>query len=264
MLLRPIALLSVVSLLACADQSAENETVQADEQASPEAVVMPEASVSADYSSSELPAELLAAEQELSELELANSLNVQELTLVAPPVLELDPVLALSDAYDENPESYPEFSWLDLVPEDFYFSALLDQVQERFPDVDFAMMDDWDPMAIKALDYLRELTDAAPVREDLDGSKMRIPGFLLPLDFEAQEISSFLLVPYFGACIHTPPPPANQIILVELDQPFRLQQMFEPVWVNGSLSAQSFESELAMAGYRMQAHLVELYDEFDY
>ncbi len=69
----------------------------------------------------------------------------------------------------------------------------------------------------------------------LDGKQIQIPGYLLPLEFQGKEVTEFLLVPWVGACIHTPAPPSNQIVYVTLEQPFEVRSQFEPVWVTGEL-----------------------------
>lgn len=100
-----------------------------------------------------------------------------------------------------------------------------------------------------------------PVKKELDGKRVQIAGFVVPLDFEAAEISEFMLVPYFGACIHTPPPPPNQIIYVKMSKKFRLKGLSRPVLVTGPLSTRIKKSEIANTGYTMFAERIELYKE---
>ena len=97
--------------------------------------------------------------------------------------------------------------------------------------------------------------------EELDGKRVRIPGFVVPLDMEATRISELLLVPYYGACIHVPPPPTNQTVFVTLppEQPFE-GQMFDTVWVTGTLKVTPTSSELADAGYRIDATAIAPYE----
>jgi hypothetical protein len=92
---------------------------------------------------------------------------------------------------------------------------------------------------------LREIWDSAPVRQDLQGTKVRLPGYVVPLEYSQGAIREFLLVPYFGACIHSPPPPANQIVLVRLDKPARLQTMDV---VSGLVKASVFGFVIALMG----------------
>ena len=78
---------------------------------------------------------------------------------------------------------------------------------------------------------------ARAVNPQLDGQVVRIAGYLLPLEFSGKSIREFLLVPWVGACIHTPPPPANQIVHVTLEQAFEHDGLFKPVVVTGRMSA---------------------------
>jgi len=96
---------------------------------------------------------------------------------------------------------------------------------------------------------------------ELDGRLVRLPGFLVPLDAEAERISEFLLVPYYGACIHVPPPPANQTVYVKLppEQAFAAD-VFDTVWVTGTLRVTPTNSDLADAGYRIDATAVAPYE----
>ncbi len=106
------------------------------------------------------------------------------------------------------------------------------------------------------------------VRMELDGRQVRIPGYLLPLEFEGTSIKEFLLVPYVGACIHTPPPPANQIIHVKADEAFSAQGLFTPVWVTGKLSTEGSKQSVGLSdgtstfdvGYILNASSVRIYE----
>jgi len=105
---------------------------------------------------------------------------------------------------------------------------------------------------------------------ELNGKNIRIPGYLLPLEFEDKKVVEFLLVPWVGACIHTPPPPANQVVHVKLDKGFDIgENMYTPVWVNGVIKTERNNPELSFVdgkqnidvSYVMQADGVELYKE---
>lgn len=91
----------------------------------------------------------------------------------------------------------------------------------------------------------------APLRQSLDGARVRLSGYVVPLDGGAGGLTELLLVPYFGACIHTPPPPANQIVWVRLKQPARQVGSFDIVEVAGRLSVSRQQSALATSGYAM-------------
>ena len=74
------------------------------------------------------------------------------------------------------------------------------------------------------------------IRPEWDGEEIRIPGYVLPLEYKGERVTEFVLVPYVGACIHTPPPPPNQMILVKTDEGLITQGLFHPVWVEGRLA----------------------------
>lgn len=100
----------------------------------------------------------------------------------------------------------------------------------------------------------------APANPLLNGKQIRIPGYVVPLGFNAQgQVSEFFLVPYYGACIHVPPPPANQIIYVK-DATVTQEALWQPYWVAGELRTSSYQAELANASYQMIAQQIEAYE----
>ncbi len=95
------------------------------------------------------------------------------------------------------------------------------------------------------------------VKQDMDGKKVRLAGYVTPVGFDEKD-PRFLLVPELGACIHVPPPPANQIVYVpEIES--GTAEMFEPVWVTGTLKAQPVATILADVGYQLIDAKVEPY-----
>lgn len=102
-------------------------------------------------------------------------------------------------------------------------------------------------------------TAAAKTVPELDGQVVKLPGFVVPLDVAGDLVASFLLVPYFGACIHQPPPPPNQIVYVEFVEPVELESMYDPVWVTGTIGLEGHSGPLAHAGYSMQGRAIEKY-----
>lgn len=107
------------------------------------------------------------------------------------------------------------------------------------------------------------------VNADLDGKLVKLAGYLLPLDVSGKEVTDFLLVPYVGACIHTPPPPPNQIVfaLSDTPQPYELEKLYEPVWITGKLMVKSISKELFLSdgtsdidvGYKMSVKRIEAF-----
>ena len=155
-----------------------------------------------------------------------------------------------------------ELSWEELVPKGWNPNSLFDQ----FTEDEFAAMSDEQYESLRM--EVQAMFDAAPTVE-LDGKTVKIPGFMLPLEFDDTNIKEFLLVPYFGACVHTPPPPANQVIHGKLDQQFTMSELFEPVWISGKLKTVRSQTSLGETGvsqslnvetgYTMDVELVEPY-----
>jgi len=125
--------------------------------------------------------------------------------------------------------------------------------------LDLNKLSDADPRAIEALEKIRASWANAPVVPELDGKPVRIAGYIVPLEQSKQGVKEFLLVPYFGACIHVPPPPPNQVIHVTLDKPKKHFQTMDTVWVQGTLKVQASATGMGDAGYRMQSDSVTPY-----
>lgn len=99
------------------------------------------------------------------------------------------------------------------------------------------------------------------VVESLNGEKIRIPGYVVPLDFSANfEYTEFLLVPYFGACLHTPPPPPNQIVFVKSSTPVKVASINDPVWLEGVMATGKFTSDLGNSAYELNLSKLEPYE----
>ena len=99
-----------------------------------------------------------------------------------------------------------------------------------------------------------------PVTSDYNGKTVRLPGYIVPLDYDGTGTKEFLLVPYVGACIHVPPPPANQLVFVSSEKPYEFKYMFEPVYVTGEFNASALSTDLADVGYSMAANKIEPYE----
>jgi hypothetical protein len=97
-----------------------------------------------------------------------------------------------------------------------------------------------------------------PVVKELDGKRVRMGGYVVPLDFDATTIKEFLLVPFVGACIHVPPPPANQIVYVKAEKGVTIKETFDPVYVTGTMRIETQMTGLADAAYTLIADAVEL------
>ena len=112
-------------------------------------------------------------------------------------------------------------------------------------------LDDADPRAIEALEKTIEAWKNAPVNPDMDAEDVRIGGYVVPLEHRGDSLKDFLLVPYYGACIHTPPPPPNQIIFVSMQKPVRNIRTMDAVWVAGHLKVERNDTVHGPTGYTM-------------
>jgi len=151
-------------------------------------------------------------------------------------------------------DTYRETAWEELIPKDW------DPAKE-FRSLDLANMKDSDPRAMAALQRMKELWEQAPTEPSMAGRKVRLPGFVIPLERKGEEVIEFLLVPYFGACIHTPPPPANQIIHAVSAKPRGKMRSMDAFWVSGTLEIKRSETAWGGAGYRLRVERLQRYEE---
>ncbi|MDR1311885.1 MAG: DUF3299 domain-containing protein [Burkholderiaceae bacterium] len=155
---------------------------------------------------------------------------------------------------DETARQYVETRWEELVPASWNPAKVFDGLNLN-------ELSDYDPRAIKAMDAYREAMKNAPVNPAVQGKRIKLTGFVAPLDWESDtELKSFLLVPYFGACIHVPPPPSNQIVYVRLSKPAKNIRSMYLVTVYGSIVVEESTSDLGSASYSMEPDKVSLYD----
>ena len=152
-----------------------------------------------------------------------------------------------------------ELGWDDLVPTDWEPPA------DPFASMSSEELDelmDGSDASNRRLAEIDEAMSYAPTVDELDGRRVRIPGYVVPLDYDGQtRVDEFLLVPYFGACIHTPPPPANQVVHANASSAIELDSLYDPVWAVGTLATETVTSALAESGYRMRIERVEPYTE---
>ena len=181
----------------------------------------------------------------------ASGLSSEELAI------EPDATIEPLDEQSAADQAFRELTWDDLLPADFDFKTLRDQID--LESYDIGSLNDEDPEAQRLYDDLQSLMSDVPMVYALDGLDARVPGFLVPLEMEADAVKEFFLVPYFGACIHTPPPPANQIVHVVLDKAVAFDNLYEPYWARGTLKVTQTETDLGTAGYRMVSADIQPY-----
>ncbi len=176
--------------------------------------------------------------------------------LMNPPLEATKPAAPAAPAKPPAPvvNGFTTTNWDALVPADW------DPFKD-FRGLDIAAMQDGDPRTEQLMKKMREAWDKAPTNPALVGQKVRIPGFVVPLEDSAEGLKEFLLVPYFGACIHSPPPPANQIIHILPRTPAKGVRSMDAVWIHGVITVERTDSYMGMAGYRIEAQEVLPYQE---
>jgi len=91
------------------------------------------------------------------------------------------------------------------------------------------------------------------VRDDWNGKTVRLPGFIVPIDYSGTGVTAFILVPFVGACVHVPPPPANQLVFVTTNDPYKNTGLFEPVNVIGMFGVAAMSTQIADIAYALSA-----------
>ncbi len=156
-----------------------------------------------------------------------------------------------------NSAGYTEIRWDDLVPKGWDPTQLLKDKGGG----NLAALQDGDPKANALLQQLREVWDNAPTEPELNNTRIKLRGYLLPLEEVAAGHPEFLLVPYYGACVHSPPPPANQIVHVLPKSPAKGFRSMDAVWITGTLTVGKTDSYMGAAGYRIEAQSVLPYTD---
>ncbi|MGN7611719.1 DUF3299 domain-containing protein [Magnetococcales bacterium HHB-1] len=148
-----------------------------------------------------------------------------------------------------------ELKWGDLVPDNFH-------PEKMFEGMDLTLLEDTDPKVQKLMErYVAEI-NRAPTNPELNGRQIKIPGFVVPLETHGEITTEFLLVPYFGACIHTPPPPSNQVIHVKAihQETQKSRAWYDTVWVTGMLYIERHEHDIGTASYAIHAKQITPYE----
>jgi len=187
---------------------------------------------------------------------------IPEQPQIEDPFASMDPnqLSDLSDVYsirnmrDQNPEQIDARKYQAML-------VITARLQEQGLDVD-SLLD-----KAEEIGRLRRQAENA-VDTELDGKKIKIPGYIVPLEYEGEAVKDFLLVPYYGACIHTPPPPPNQMVHVNVAKAVSGETLFMPVWISGVLKTETKTSDLTLvdgssdvnSGYSMQSAEVEPYE----
>ena len=140
-------------------------------------------------------------------------------------------------------QDYIDLEWTDLVPAG----------QTSVPTVLQGMIEhDQAPLS-------SQQPESNGVRTDWNGQVVRLPGYIVPIDYSGTGVTAFILVPFVGACVHVPPPPANQLVFVTTEKPYESEGLYEPVNVIGMFGVSSVSTQLADIGYALSADRIEPY-----
>lgn len=164
--------------------------------------------------------------------------------------------------------SYQRINWVDLLPEKDLKAlenppAYINEIE------DGSLEDALSDKMLSALEqstlpddaYQRALTSTDVVTA-YDNKAIRLPGFIVPIEMnDQQQVTQFFLVPYFGACIHLPPPPPNQIIYVTSEQGILVEDIYNAYWLQGTIKTTFTENDVAQSAYSMTVDTIEPYTE---
>ncbi len=188
--------------------------------------------------------------------------------LLAPTVAAVLLLLMSSTAANaaDSPSPFRTVEWTELMPADD-LDALLNPPEYIVGIEDGSLEDQISGQLQNAIgaasdDRYQQALVSTRVVPELNGEAVRIPGFVVPLEFDDdQTITQFFLVPYFGACLHMPPPPPNQIVLVDFPPGFKLDALYTPFWISGVLKTAVTENVVATSAYTMEMQAFEIYEE---
>lgn len=159
---------------------------------------------------------------------------------------------------------YVTIQWTDLLPQDEI--DILSNPPSYINDIEDGSAEDQlgssmnNSIVIEMEDRYQQALVSTRVKSEMDGRAVRIPGFIVPIEFNGEQtITEFFLVPYFGACLHMPPPAPNQIIYVKSATGLKLEALYYPFWISGDLKASLVENDMATAAYSMEMANYEAY-----
>lgn len=154
--------------------------------------------------------------------------------------------------------------WVDLMPKDD-LEALLNPPDYLDGIIDGSTEDTLNDKFKNTTDnnnddrYRQALTSTRIISE-VNNVPIRLPAFIVPLEFDdEQNVTQFFMVPFFGACIHLPPPPPNQTIFVNYPKGLKLESISDPYWFSGILKISTVANDIATAAYVMEVQNFEVY-----
>lgn len=157
-----------------------------------------------------------------------------------------------------NPDM-PILEWDDLIPAGYSTAEVWARYEDQFAELEFGTEEE---TALYA--QVQSEIDHEIVEPDLDGQQIRMTGFVAPLTYDEEIVTEFLLVPYFGACIHVPAPPSNQTVMVTVDKAngFTVDEAWGAVWVEGTINVEAADNELGASSYMITGGASGVYEDF--
>ena len=136
-----------------------------------------------------------------------------------------------------------ELDWLELMPKDE-----VDSLMET-------------PAVTHEGSFKQVQTGSFRAIKELNGLKVKIAGYIVPVEVDGDsQMREFFIVPYFGACIHVPPPPPNQIILARLAKPIPVTEIYDAYWIEGTLNVEQIKNDIAASAYTLTTTKVTLWE----
>jgi hypothetical protein len=140
-------------------------------------------------------------------------------------------------------EGYVELDWLKMMP-----PADLEALKN--------------PPAIRHVGNLRmKQFGTYNTVAEVANRRIKLPGYVVPIESDDQgRMTEFFFVPFFGACIHVPPPPPNQIVYARLARAIKTPEIWDPYWLRGELRIETKKNKLAGSAYSMADASLVPYD----
>lgn len=157
------------------------------------------------------------------------------------------------------PAGFTEIVWEDLIPP----GSTAAEINERF-DERIAAVEPGSPEANEVYTELQAEYENQPANPAIADQEILLAGFIAPLTYSGELVTEFLLVPYFGACVHVPPPPPNQTVLVSLaeGEGLTIEDSWGAVWVTGTMTLESATTDLAAAAYTISGAQTGVHNDY--
>jgi hypothetical protein len=208
----------------------------------------------------------------VNKLQVSRNLSLQAVfMLILMPFFVAQAFAQSSDdkkAEDQGAQSsqHVTIQWTDLLPQDEIDilanpPGYISDIEDGSPEDQIGSQAN-NSIVLEMEDRYQQALVSTRIKPEMDGRAVRIPGFIVPLEFDGEQIiTEFFLVPYFGACLHMPPPAPNQIIHVKHEKGLELEALYYPFWISGVLTASLVDNDIATAAYAIEMDSYEAYQQ---